>query len=62
MRKAFIPRTNTLTKEQKEQMESATDLKEAKDYAPWSCEVIEVNGGFMAFESATDLETWENQQ
>jgi hypothetical protein len=29
---------------------------------PWAAEIIEVEGGFMAFESVQDARTWRNQQ
>ena len=32
------------------------------DVCPWACHVEEVDGGFMAFESFADFETWSNQQ
>jgi hypothetical protein len=31
------------------------------DYAPWACAVVEVDGGYMAFESWDDLDIWQNQ-
>ncbi len=35
---------------------------EAQDAAPWAAKIVEVEGGYMAFESMTDYETWNNQQ
>jgi hypothetical protein len=29
--------------------------------APWACTFAEVEGGWMAFESWTDYEIWQNQ-
>ena len=29
--------------------------------APWASVVVEVDGGYMAFESEADYETWKNQ-
>lgn len=29
--------------------------------APWAAKIVEVEGGFMAFESMSDYETWANQ-
>jgi len=29
--------------------------------APWACWIVKVEGGYMAFESATDYKTWKNQ-
>ena len=34
---------------------------DAEERAPWACEIIEVEGGFMAFESADDAERWKSQ-
>lgn len=34
---------------------------EAQEAAPWACEIIEVEGGYMAFESRSGLKTWLNQ-
>jgi len=36
--------------------------EEAYDYAPWASEIVEVEGGFMAFESITDFEIWKKQE
>lgn len=30
--------------------------------APWASIAVEVEGGYMAFESVTDYEIWENQK
>ena len=35
---------------------------EAENQAPWAAVIVEVEGGFMAFESVDDYETWENQK
>jgi len=37
------------------------DLETAENIAPWACEVIEVDGGFMCFESPDDAEEWMEQ-
>jgi len=29
---------------------------------PWAAEIIQVEGGFMVFESSDDAEIWENQK
>lgn len=36
-------------------------IAEAEEYAPWAAIIIEVEGGFYAFESDDDHEVWENQ-
>jgi hypothetical protein len=43
---------------------SENDAKTEKDVleiCPWACEVVEVEGGWRAFESADDAATWNNQ-
>lgn len=30
--------------------------------APWASKIVRVCGGYMAFESWTDYETWKNQK
>lgn len=37
-------------------------LAEAQDQAPWAAEIIEVDGGYRAFESTADFEIWNSQQ
>lgn len=36
--------------------------EEAVDRAPWASEIIEVEGGFLAFESVVDAEIWKKQR
>lgn len=36
-------------------------IEEAKELCPWAAEIVEVDGGFMAFESVDDYEAWSNQ-
>lgn len=44
------------------QEELECTLEEALDaLAPWACKIIEVEGGYHAFESITDYNTWINQ-
>lgn len=40
----------------------AENLEEAKKKTPWAAIVVEVEGGFMAFESVQDYETWTKQK
>lgn len=35
--------------------------EQAENQCPWACEILEVEGGFMCFESATDAEIWNSQ-
>lgn len=39
----------------------AADLAGAEELAPWAAEIIEVEGGWVAFESVADAETWAKQ-
>lgn len=39
----------------------APDLAGAEDLAPWAAEIIEVEGGWVAFESVSDAETFAAQ-
>jgi len=36
-------------------------IQDAYKIAPWAAEIVEVDGGFKAFESAEDAKTWQNQ-
>lgn len=36
--------------------------KDAMKKAPWACKIVKVTGGYMAFESWDDFETWKNQK
>ena len=44
-----------------ETLEGCDSEETARDLAPWAAVVIEVEGGYMAFESTTDYETWASQ-
>lgn len=39
----------------------AADIEGAREAAPWAAEVVEADGGWMAFESVADAETWAKQ-
>ena len=41
--------------------DEAQTIDQAYTIAPWACEIIQVEGGYKAFESATDAEIWKNQ-
>jgi len=41
---------------------AAMSREEAETIAPWAADLIETDGGWLAFESATDAETWRNQR
>ena len=36
-------------------------IEQAEQLAPWAAKIVEVDGGYMAFESITDYETWVGQ-
>lgn len=57
MRQQFIPYTTI----EPEHEDAAKTIAGAWIIAPWAAEIVEVEGGFLAFESATDYETWINQ-
>lgn len=50
MRKTFIEYSEAATRE------------DAENYAFWAAVIIEVSGGWMAFESPAEAEQWETQQ
>lgn len=35
--------------------------QEAHEQAPWAAKIVKVEGGWMAFESVADYETWQRQ-
>lgn len=37
-------------------------MSAAEDAAPWAASIIRVQGGYMAFESVKDAQTWRNQK
>lgn len=37
-------------------------LKKVKAESTWACKIVKVCGGWMAFESSTDYNTWRNQK
>ncbi len=40
----------------------APTAAKARKLAPWAARVAKVDGGYLAFESVTDYETWRNQR
>ncbi len=40
----------------------AKTAAQARKLAPWAAKVIKVSGGYMAFESVSDYETWKRQK
>jgi hypothetical protein len=55
MRKQFIRDEPT------EGYDHAGSMEQAQEIAPWAAEIVEVEGGYMAFESVADYETWNRQ-
>ena len=49
MQQAFIPH------------DAAPTLADAEGQAPWAAVIVEAEGGWQAFESCTDYDTWCNQ-
>lgn len=41
--------------------EGMEDIVDAWTACPWAAEVVEVEGGYKAFESVDDYETWTKQ-
>ncbi len=39
----------------------AESLEAARDAAPWAAQIVEVEGGYMAFESLADYDGWRAQ-
>jgi hypothetical protein len=46
----------------RKQLIEVETLQEAQEIATWAAEIIQVEGGFLAFESMTDYEIWINQK
>ncbi len=40
---------------------TATSAKQARKLAPWAAKIVKVEGGYKAFESVTDYQTWRRQ-
>ena len=41
---------------------NCSDGDALREAVPWAAEIIKAEGGWWAFESAADAETWHNQQ
>ena len=54
-RKKTITEVDYLPENQESFHDVAYDQEEAWELVPWACALIEVEGGWMAFESADDL-------
>ena len=51
MRKAFVSLDDT-----------RQTIDTVRGAHPWAAEIVEVEGGWIVFESADDAETWKNQE
>lgn len=59
MRNEFISREEI----EEVQNENKCGVRAALDIlAPWAAKLTRVEGGYQAFESVTDWETWKNQK
>lgn len=41
---------------------TAKTAAQARKLAPWAAKVVKVEGGYRAFESVADYETWKRQK
>jgi hypothetical protein len=41
---------------------TAETISEAENAAPWAADIVEVEGGYLAFESAAEARKWIDQQ
>ena len=41
---------------------NAATSKQARLLAPWAAKVAKINGGYLAFESVADYQTWRKQK
>jgi hypothetical protein len=57
MRTQYIP----FETDHPEHETAADTIEGAWVVAPWAAEIVEVEGGFMAFESVADYDTWRRQ-
>jgi len=46
----------------KKEMITASSAKQARKLAPWAAKIVKVEGGYMAFESVSDYQTWRKQK
>lgn len=46
----------------RQQFVDAKTLQAAKKAAPWAEKIVKVEGGYHAFESIQDYETWKKQK
>lgn len=58
MRKQFFPTTENCKKDEIESgyVTPADSIEDAQKAAPWAAEIIEVDGGYCAYEGSADLE------
>lgn len=61
MRTMQITNEAVATEQDREAGYVAASREEAESLAPWAAEVIETDGGWIAFESVTDADTFRAQ-
>lgn len=59
MRKSFISKDK---RDAERGYDVAETRERAEDIASWACDIIETEGGWMAFESASDADIYRNQK
>ena len=62
MRTVFADKNDFIIEDDDEDVAIAFIRRTIREVYPWAAEIIEVDGGWMVFESAADAETWNNQQ
>jgi hypothetical protein len=62
MRQLFIAQTDIIPEAERDTATHAEDLPQAREIAPWASEIVEVEGGWQAFESVDDAEVWRGQR
>jgi hypothetical protein len=62
MRQLMIIRDDeTISADDRARLNVAANIEGAWKLAPWAAEIVEVEGGWQAFESGTDNDTWAAQ-
>lgn len=58
---AAVRRGATVERIMRQQFVECDTIEEAQAKCPWAAEIVEVDGGYMCFESVSDYETWAAQ-
>ena len=59
MKQQFFPATNS---GQVDGVECYANVKAVKAEATWAAKIVKVDGGWLAFESVADYNTWRQQK